>query len=336
MGFSEFKKTGLSEQKECGKIMFRKFNYRILLGAFILLLALVVVSKIIESRKGDSSFRTDLLAFDTSKVSSISITQGIDFNKSVNLEKGTKGWIVSQAGKTYKADGSVIQSLMTELAGTRIERIASKTKDKWKEFEVTDSLAIKVQIRQGSKYLLDLLIGKFNWQPSDNPYNRQGTISSFIRLADEPEVYAINGFLRMSFGSDPAAYRNKKIVEIDKEKLNQLNFSYKDSSFRVEKTNGKWLVDGTPADSARTIEFLDNFMRISGSDFHEPVEGSVKPLFTLHAEIAGGLPLVINAFPGDSAHFFIVNSSQNPESFFSVKQEITNRIFKGKSFFITK
>jgi hypothetical protein len=50
----------------------------------------------------------------------------------------------------------------------------------------------------------------------------------------------------------------------------------------------------------------------------------------------GGNPVEIKAFPSDSVHRFVLSSSQNPESWFSGKNGLTERIFKGKSYFSGK
>jgi hypothetical protein len=316
--------------------MFRKFNLRILLGVLVLLLAVVIVAKITESRKGDSSFRTDLLGFDTTGISSVVISQGTGTPKILSLERAVTGWEVKQDQKTYRTDESQVMSLINQLAGLKIESIVAKSKDRWKDFQVSDSAGTFILVKKGNKTLAHLVLGKFSWKPSNNPYNQQGIINSYVRQAGEEETYTVNGFLQTIVSTDPSVYRDRTMLKFEKEAVTGLQFSYPDSSVSLIRTQDKWTINGNLADSVKTDEYLNNLMRLNAISFAQaPLQG-VKPLFTLTVQQISGQHLVVEAYSTAVDGEYILTSSMNPGSYFSSSNDLMNRIFKGRNWFTAR
>jgi hypothetical protein len=326
----------LSVPKENGKIMFRKFNLRILLGVLVVLLAVVIVAKTIESRKGDSSFRTDLLGFDTTGVSSVVISMGTGTPKILSLERKSNGWEVKQDQKTYRTNEAQVWSLINQLAGLKIESIVAKSKDRWKDFQVSDSAGTFILVKKENKTLAHLVLGKFSWKPSNNPYNQQGIINSYVRQAGEEETYTVNGFLQTIVSTDPSVYRDRTMLKFEKEALSGLQFSYPDSSVTLVKTLGKWSINGSLADSVKTDEYLNNLMRLNAISFAQAPLLGAKPIFILTVQQISGQPMVVEAYTTAVDGEYILSSSMNPGSYFASSNDLMNRIFKGKNWFIAK
>lgn len=313
--------------------MFRRFNLKLLTGVLLLLVVIAVTVKLVQSHKGDSSFRMDLFTFDTSGISSISIAEGLEKEKSVVLEKNNKGWVVKKGNESFRANTPQVEGLLDQLSVLKPERVVAKSRDKWKEFQVDDSTGVFVSLKKGDKTIKTFVIGKFNWQQPTNPYDRQGTITSYLREGKETETFAVSGFLRMSFSTDASVYRDKTITFLKKENISGITFSYPDSSFTIDKVNSLWMINASiPADSLSTEKFLDDMMRISGNEFSANIPAGMQPVFSLKVNALAS-PVQIDAFKTDSTSQFILHSSQNQDNYFKADKELMQRIFKGLSYF---
>ena len=87
------------------------------------------------------------------------------------------------------------------------------------ELQLNDTSATRVKVYQGDKLALDLLIGKFSYQKGNNPYGGMygggGTGTSYIRLADKEEAYAVEGFLTFSFNQQFNSFRKQTLAKFD-------------------------------------------------------------------------------------------------------------------------
>jgi len=315
--------------------MFRKINIRTLLYIFGALLAVVIISQVMEKRKGERTFRSELAAFDTARVTSVIISDPKNGNSALELVRTGRAWTMKSNGREYRTDKDNINNLLMDLTGLKAERIAATGKEKWKEFEVTDSLALRATVKGKNKILADLMVGRFSWQPSNNPYDRQGIMTTYVRIADEKEVYAVNGFLRMSLSPDVNRFRDKTLVKSVPGQLKKLTFQYPaDSSFILEKQGNTWIIQGQPADSAKTSLYLASLEDLSGADISDDASVEGQPIFRLTLESSSAAPVEVQAFVADSLNGHIITSSLNPDTKFSGRNGLTEKIFKNRFAFI--
>jgi hypothetical protein len=320
------------ELKDWRKVMSKKYGNRILLVVFIILVGFFAVSKFIRSSRMDRTFKTELVLVDTSRVTKIRLYPGsenheeIVFNRSGNLWTVQKGNVVSETG-----EGSV-ENMLNEIIRIKPQRLAANSEEKWKEYQVTDSLATRIKIEEeDGKVTLDMLIGRFSYKQQENPYPAYGrgiNGITYVRLADEKEVYAVNGFLSMTLNMGFNHWRNQLIIRTNKSNITKLSFKYPvDSGFVAIKHDTVWTVNNELADSAKieqylgtlsyqgNLSFVDGYSPTSNSDYVLTVEGNNMS------------PVVIQAFRGAEDEF-IINSNLNPPSFFrSEKTELFSKIF---------
>ena len=314
--------------------MFRKFKPSQLLIVFAILLLLFAVTQWMQSRKGEKTFRSEIAPFDTAKVTEIMLQEG---KKEVRIFKTNNLWKVSSGNAVWNADPNAVRNLMEEVSLLKAEQVAATSDALWKELGVDDSAGIHVTIKGNRKTLAAIVAGRFSYRPPLSPYDRQGTAITYVRRADEKNVYAVDGFLRFSMAPDPGSFRNKSLISGENASWIRLRFTYPgDSSFVLEKKDKAWYVDQTPADSARTTEYLGNMERVMGYEFADSARRAQFPAFTLLVEQSGGNPIEIKAFPSDSTHHYVLSSNMNPDSWFSGKNGLTERIFKGKNYFLNQ
>jgi len=322
--------------------MYKKLNIKSLIIIFAVLLILVILIFYIDSRKGERTFRSNIVDIDTSRVTSIIIYPKTIRQEPVEIQRKGYLWKIKSQQKLFNADENIVNNILKTLTELKPKRVAATDKSRWKEFEVTDSLATRVQLITGKKKGADIYFGKFSYQQPKNQmayyYNQRGTITTYVRIADEKIVYVVEGYLGMTLNRELNDFRNKSILKSDRSNWTRLSFTYPaDSSFYLIKEGGKWLVNGLLADSGSVTDYFNSISRLTSSDFiddQKPLYGG--PDFTLNIEGDNFVkPIQVKAFKADTTNRYLITSSLNEGTFFSgQKSKLTEKIFIGKNRFL--
>ena len=309
--------------------MFRKVKIKILLSVFVVLLALVVLVQIIDARKGDRTFKKELVNVNADDVTSIQIAPKISGGEVITLKKDNDNWkVVSKDGEVYGADKGVASNLINTLNRIKPESLVTASKDKWKQYDVTDSLGTNVKLLKGSDVLADVYVGKFS-------FSQPRKMTSYVRLASDKEVYGVDGFLSMTFNRELDSFRDKTVISSSKIDWVKLQYTYPaDSSFTLAKMGDKWQVDGVAADSASVASYLSTLAHVTGSEFAE-----TKPSGTAThiLRIEGNnmmTPVEVKGYYQDTENI-IVESNQNPGAYFDGKN-LMEKLFPPKRKFFAE
>jgi len=314
-----------------------RFKARTLIIILAALIALAVVSYLIDKMKGDSSFKTELVSIDTAKVTAISIFPKTDKNNPIKFQRTANKWQIEINGKWMQADENMVSSMLNDLSVLKPERVAATKKEKWAQFEITDSAGTRVMVEAGKEIVANVVIGKFTYQQlpgaSQNPYGGV-KISSYVRLADENEVYAVDGFLSMTFNRNRDDFRNKSLINENSTDWTKLTFTYQgDSSFVLNKENDMWTIGGLPADSLSVKQFLNTINGMRGNTFIDDAAASLyQPVYSLKVEGKNMQALEVIAFAADTVNQYVVSSTLNKEAAFSsAKDNLVPRLFVSKN-----
>jgi hypothetical protein len=309
--------------------MFNNFDLRKGLIFITVLLLLVVLVKMVADRN-ESTFASELFTADTSDVSFLSIST-LSEKEELVLSKAANGWTVQQNNKVFVADEQKVQEILSVLLRLKPIRVAGIDKSTWKDFDVNDSAAVRLQVKKGKKVIGTYYIGRFNYeQPSgqDYMYNRQGRMTSYVRKKGDEAVYLVDGFLRMTLPFDITAYRNKTLVNSSKQGWNKLSFIYSnDSSFVLERKEGHWLINNTPADSLKVENYLSSIERLESNGLLP--DATVSPIASHQLKIEGTVvPIQLAAFPADTLSGYYITSTMNKEAVFSGNtNDLLSRVF---------
>ncbi|MBI2968102.1 MAG: DUF4340 domain-containing protein [Bacteroidetes bacterium] len=326
-----------------------KFNLKILIIVLSVLVGILLFAKLYRSKKTEKTFKTELVEIDTSKVKSILLYPRSEKQKEIKFTKSGTGWTVQKDNFTTEADINSVANLLMELSRIKPERLASKSKEKWVEYQLNDTLGTRIKVvEEGDKVTCDLVIGKLSFQQKNQFPGNQfqgfnkggGNVSgtTFVRNYSEDEAYAVNGFLPMTFNQEFNSWRNKNIIRCTKNSLTKLAFRYPaDSSFTLSNPDSVWRIDGSPADSMKTDQYLSQVVMQTSTDFIDDFKPSGSPLMQLTIEGNNMTAIVVQCFNGKTEDELIINSSQNPKVYFNAKPgNLTGRIFKGKGEFEKK
>jgi len=320
--------------------MFNKVNTRYLTIVFVALLALVLITVPSGNKKKNRSFKSELTSFETEAVTSFTIYPKAG-GESISFRNSDDNWLVSDASGEYNADNNQVESMLGSLSQLRAKRLAAKGKENWEKYELSDSLSTRVKIQEGEKVLADVYVGKFSYsapqQPASPYMQQQGTMTSFVRLDKEKEVYAVDGFLSMSFNRQIQNYRDGNVLRITESDLQRITLKAPGSEFSVVRNDSIWMVDGVLADSASMADYLSDLRYARSSEFlASELQPAGNPSHTLKLEGKDGSMLAqVDAFVMDSTRISL-RSSINPGTWFDgTGDELYQELFRDKSYFLS-
>jgi len=301
--------------------MLKKFNNRTLIIIFLALLALVAVIQLVLNQKGERNFREYLAKVDTTKVDKIEF---IHFEKEpIILEKSGKSqWQVKQGDKEAAADQSALKSLMKSLSNLKVKKRVAIKEEKWKEYEVNDSLGTKVAIYGDGEELAELIVGRFSYKRVGQGFS----MSTNARLPGEDEVYTVEGQLSMMTRRDFNGFRDHTLLSVQPANVQEVRFNYPaDSSFVLSRQNNKWMARNTPADSTQVDKFLKKLKNITAHNFAQKFDPGNQPVFKLNIATKKGNNHLVEAYFDDDKYIF--RTSQNTGAIFRESNQTFEKMF---------
>ncbi|VXD13449.1 DUF4340 domain-containing protein [Marinoscillum sp. 108] len=283
-----------------------------LLVVLVVLVGVFLVVKYTGNTGRSKTFRSSLVEIDTAKVSKLEILSPGD---TTVLTRESGEWKVNQL---KKADKNTVKALMNNLKQIKPSRLASRTEDSWKDFQVDDA-GTRVIAYEGSDKVLDIILGRFNVEGQRSFY-------SYVRLNEEADVYVAKDFMKMSVGTGSADYRNDDVVRLVKDSVSSIAFNYSDSAFTLDKVDGKWQLGEMAADSASVVKYLQSLTFVNSKNFAERSGAPV--LYDLVIGLNGGNDIQVTAYGNDQ-----FSSSYNEDEYWQ-DSAVTDKIFKGKSYFL--
>jgi len=317
--------------------MARKFNNKTLLIVLVVLVGLFFISKALRQKRVTGTLDVELVQIDTTEVNTILLYPQVENGEEIRFNRSGLNWTVSKGEITARADNQGIKNMFSELLSISPDRLVARDEEKWVDFGVNDSLGTRVIMKEGKKTVLDLMVGRFDYQPAPSTgyggYGRnQGTGLTYVRKTDQSEVYVVQGFLAMSFNQRLNNWRNQLLLQTTKNNLTKITLDYPaDSGFIAMKVDTVWKINGFEADSASMEQYLNGLSRKFNSSFVDDFTPLIAPDFQLTIEGNNMLPVIVKAYRRSDDEY-ILNSSQNPESWFSSSSSgIFRNLFKPKS-----
>jgi hypothetical protein len=309
--------------------MFRTVNNKILGLIFGILLLAAILLILFEGGKDERTFREVLVDLDSTAVSEILIYPKSQEHKEVKLFKEGENWQVTlPSGGSAKVSNQKIKEVITQLLAIKPTRLAARDESKWNELQV-DSTGSRVKVYEGSRLALDIVLGRFS-------FKQPRSMNTFVRLYNDKDVYEVDGFLDMTFNQGANVFRDGTIIKSDFNNWQQLKFTYPaDSSFQLTKSGNNWLINGSNADSAKTVNYLRRLASLSNNSFVDDItiDPNSKPTYSMNITTADLQFIEVKGFQDSTS--FIIHSSQNPEAWFD-GSNLSKTIFIGKSSFIAK
>ncbi len=298
-----------------------KFNNSLLLVIFLVLAVIFVIAKYTTGRKAERTLATDIVQIDTSQVSSILLYPRAEQGTQLEFRKNGTSWTVTRGEITAAADARSVTSTLGELLNLEAEQLVARSRESWAEYQVDDSLGTRVIVKEGKKTTLDLVVGRFSYQPApQNQYDPYGqnrvTGKTYVRLSDGKEVYAVEGFLAMSINQAFDRWRDQRVTQLNRTQVSRIIFDYPaDSGFVAERNDAGWMVAGIMADSASMASYLNGISRKTLREFADGFQPGGDSDYRVSFEGDNMSPQQVRAYiQPDSS--IVVNSSINPDTWF--------------------
>jgi hypothetical protein len=310
--------------------MFKKFNTTKLLIILAVLGCIVLFNKFYQSKKEESTFRTEFVDIDSSAVSEIHLYPQVEKKKEIIFRRNGNKWELQSGNIKTKPDSAALRYLLEQFINMKSSSLSGTDKSTWKDLQVTDSAGTKISIVTPSK-TYTMIVGKVSYNQST------GNGASNIRHADEEEVYTVPNYLSFAVNQPFNSWRNKTFLSGNKDNWTSFTFTYpSDSSFVLNKESGSWKINGEAADSSKVVQYLNQISAMQSSDFVDNYSPSSTPVYSI--TINGNnlaSPVTVQAFSSDSANKLILHSTQNVEAYFNGTQNhLSDKIFVGKNYFL--
>jgi hypothetical protein len=308
-----------------------KINNKILIVVLLVLAGAYLGNKYLGS-KGERNFKNVLVDLDTALIDRILLTPPPSKGGEVLINKQSPGkFTVTKDNLIDEGDIGMIRSMLSAHIEMKPERLVSNSSDKWAEYEVSDSTGVNVKMYSGTKKLSEIIVGKFDFQQATR------TMSTMVRISNEEQVYAVDGFLSSIFNVEFDALRDKTFLKANNDEIQLVKLDYPaDSSFSLALENGEWQLDGQPADSASCVKFTNGLMFLNLRDFvndFEPAKNEL--LYKLTIEGDSISTIIVDCYKLSDQ--YILHSTLNENAYFNPGvNNIFEKLFPPKSKFYPK
>jgi hypothetical protein len=307
--------------------MRNKINNTTLLIVFVALLVLTVILFSGNNGHRERSFDKNIVAFSAEDISVVKLYPKSMNGESFNIENEEGQWMIKSGGAQYKANADMVNSMLATLESLDVQSLVANNKDRWAKYEVTDSLASRVQLFIEDDIVADLYIGKFK-------YSQPRNMSTYVREVGEDETYRVNGFLSSTFNRQVNDLRDKTLIDDNLANWTKLMFDYPaDSSFVLEKEGQKWLLDGGIADSASVVDYINSVKQLDGRTIADVQDADVDKKFRLTIERRNLDAVVLDL--GLAGPEKVVSSSENSDVWIS-DNDIIEKIFVPRTEFVVQ
>jgi len=301
----------------------KKTNTIRLVVILMVLLVIYAASEYFSNTGRSKSLRNELVTIESEAVTAMVISNK---GQTTRISKSDSIWVVSDDTYDYSADPKKVANSLSTLQTIVPSRIATRNQEKWKDFQV-DSAGMRVEVYEGTKKVLDIILGRFGMQG-------QQQFFTYVRLFSENDVYVVNNFMSFSLPGTTSGYRNGQVVSMVPDSIASINFQYPDSSFTLIKSlNNNWLVDRTQTDSIKVATYLNSLKSQISSNF---VEGNpditLNPDMVIEILMKNNEKLTVSAQKKEDG--FLIESSSNTDAVFN-DQNLFEKLFRTKDSFLS-
>lgn len=273
----------------------KRINNKILIAVLGGLLVIFAAVRYFRTPKLQSSLPSSLIEFDSAATTGIIVTPGRDRTQEIRLTRTSGKWELKLGDRIAKPDQGTGATSIRMLMALKPQRLVSRNPSNWSEYNLSDSAATSVKLMDGDRVQAEIRIGKTGITPGPN--GQFGGGYTFVRLADEDDVYAVEGFLEGQFNKTFDDWRDKSFTRITRDSVIKVSFSYPaDSSFVLEKRDSLWYVGGQAADEAKVIGFLGQLEYKNVGRFADDNMVTGQPLITIDFHGRRGVIVTIEAW----------------------------------------
>lgn len=297
----------------------KKLNNKTLIIILVVLVGVFALVRIFRTPAQRSNLKQELVSLDTAAVTQIKLSPKTLNGELIFMLEGKK-WVVKKSDKTYKTEQSAVKSMLSQLIKLTPQKMVTRKKEKWNDYQVGDSTT-RVQVFAGKDIVADIKIGRIGFNQSQAQMQQQqygggfGGAFTYVRVADEDEVYTVDGFLESSFNRGLNDWRDKTLIRVRQGDITKVAFNYPDSGFVAEKRDKKWWIGNTTADSTKMKTYLNQLSFKNATSFADDFVANRPADLNIVVSGAAGELATLQAWKREQDWVF--TSSQQPDVYFS-------------------
>lgn len=285
----------------------KKLNSKILVIVLIALVSFLVLSRLFRAPSLESNLRKDLISLDTAAVDEIKILTQKQEGE-IKLSRQGADWKVASGQLQNETDRGLVNSFLGSIKSLKPLRLATRKKEKWEEFNVGNK-GIHATVYSAGKKQADIIVGKTGFS--------QGGSYTYVRLSDESETYAVEGFLESSFNRSYNDWRNKTILKLKKDDIAKITYQYPaDSGFVLERRDSVWYVANAVADKNKVDILLNQLTFKNLTDFQTGFIASDSPTMTVKIDGKAGTLITVKGWK-IAEQQWVINSRLQKDVYFS-------------------
>lgn len=297
----------------------KKLNNKTLIFILVALIGVFVVVRILRAPTQQSNMPKELVTLDTAIITKLKLLPKEAGGDITFTRKGNQ-WALSQNDKPFNMEPGAVKSLLSQLAKLVPQKMVTRKKEKWNDYQVGDSTT-RVQAFAEGDLVADLFIGRigFNQNPAQMQQQQFGSgfggAFTYVRLADDEAVYTVDGFLESSFNRSLNDFRDRTFIRLKKEDITKITFHYPDSAFLLERSNNGWWIGSQQADSLKVNNYLNGLNFKNASSFADGFSTAAPATLNITIEKMGVTLAILQAWKREQD--WALQSSIQPGVYFS-------------------
>lgn len=289
-------------------------NLLIVFAIFVALLAWVYFYEIKGEKKREEAAEKEkkVFPFEDKDISQITVKNA---DGEIVLQKEKDAWklvkpLEAKADK-YSADG-----LASDIALAKTERAIEEANINWKNFGL-DPAAVKLTVKLSDGKTHELELGDKDFSSS----------SVFARLPGQNKVLVLSSTLHSSATKKLFDFRDKNVVEFQRDQLKAMNILTKGKEFAFEKSSDDWLVK-KPFEARGDNTEINSI--VSDLEFARVEEFVDVPSADLKAYGLASPTIRVDLFLGDNRARKTLLIGNKVDSHYYAKDEARDAVFKIK------
>ena len=303
--------------------MARKKSNFVLVIVFAVLLMVVFADVTLFSGKSERTIDKSVFKVDTSLVDKVTMRTKADNFKEVTLYKNDSGWHVKNDKFDLPAEEAPVVQIFEQLANMKVLRLAATNREKWNDYMVEDSGSTQLELWSRDKTLMKLVIGKFSFQENQKAL-------TYIRLADQEETYAVDGFLAVLFSQGVNGYRRGRFTPETSDDWTAVNVEMPgDSGFVLNRTGDTWSAD-SELDSTTIHAYINRITNLKTMSFAAGFKPGRKADYRIEIMRTDKPNVIVSAFQV-ATDDYVLQSSLNPENYLADDGGQFDKLFAARS-----
>jgi hypothetical protein len=288
---------------------------RVLVIIFVVLVALFAANKLFKGNN-NSNFNKTFSNLDEQKITQIEVFNKSDVPSYVLIRENDE-WVGKKDSQSYKLNQDRISSFVGALSNIQIQRLATKSSEKWDSYEVGETSGNRIIAKSEGSTMLDFIVGRFSFDQQSR------SATSYLRKTGDDAVFAMDGFASMTLNQDFDGLRYNKLIELKKDELQTIELNENGNILTIQRENGRW-VDflGNSVDSVEMASYLTGLENLTSTSFTD--SSGANSIATMKLTLLDGNSKLIEVSE-EAKGDFILKSAEESQAF--VKSDSTG-LFK--------